>query len=296
MRVLLAGGSGLIGTALSRSLISSGHVVRLLVRREPQQKTEVRWNPEAGVIAPAVLSGVDAVICLSGAGIGDHRWTEEYKRTLVESRRQSVGTLATALAATPSGVRTFITASAVGYYGDTGEEVVDEFSPPGRGFLADLCVGWERAAAPAAEAGIRSVQLRTGLVLSPDGGLLGRLRPLVALGLGGRLGTGRQYQPWISMTDEIAAIRFALDDAGVSGPVNLTGPNPVTNSELVATLARLLHRPAVLPVPGFALKVVLGEFASDVLGGQRAVPTKLGAAGFSFAHETLEAALRSALT
>ena len=194
---------------------------------------------------------------------------------LRESRLQPVGTLAKALAAAPGGVRTFLTASAVGYYGDTGDQVVDEDTPAGKGFLADLCRDWEAAASPAADAGVRTAALRTGLVLSPTGGLLGRLRPLVKAGLGGRWGSGRQYSPWISLTDEIAAIRFVLEHDTVRGPVNLTGPAPVRNTELIATLAALLHRPSALPVPGFALKVVLGEFASDVLGGQRALPTKL---------------------
>jgi uncharacterized protein (TIGR01777 family) len=295
VKVLLAGGSGLIGTELSKSLISDGHVVRLLVRREPTQSAEVRWAPDRGELDPAALAGVDAVICLSGAGIGDHRWSDSYKKTLVESRRQTVGTLAAALAADPQSVQSFLSASAVGFYGDTGPHMVDENASAGQGFLADLCVDWEAAAAPAAVAGVRTVQLRTGLVLSAGGGLLGRLRPLVALGVGGRLGSGQQYQPCISMADEIGAIRFVLDNPELSGPVNLTGPTPVTNAELVSTLAKLLHRPAVLPVPGFALKIVLGEFASDVLGGQRAVPTKLLEAGFPFRHPTLVDGLRSAL-
>jgi hypothetical protein len=295
MRVLLAGGSGLIGTALSKSLISDGHVVRLLVRRAPRQKTEVQWHPERGELDPAAINGVDAVICLSGAGVGDHRWTEDYKRVLIESRHQSVGTLAAALATDPGAVRSFICASAVGYYGNTGDQVVDETVGPGSDFLAELCVQWEAATAPASEAGIRTANLRTGLVLSPTGGLLARLRPIVKAGIGGRLGNGRQFCPWISLTDEVRAIRFILDQESLSGPVNLSAPNPVRNAELVATLADLLHRPAIVSVPGFALRVVLGEFAADVLGGQRAVPSKLTEAGFAFTHETLVAGLRSAL-
>jgi uncharacterized protein (TIGR01777 family) len=295
VRVLLAGGSGVIGTALSRSLISDGHVVRLLVRREPRQNSEVQWHPERGELDRSALNGVDAVVCLSGAGVGDHRWSDEYKRVLVESRHQAVGTLAQLLTSDSGAVRVFVSASAVGYYGDAGDQVLDETVGAGSDFLAQLCVQWEAAAAPVADAGIRAAQLRTGLVLSPQGGLLARLRPIVKAGIGGRLGTGRQFCPWISLTDEVAAIRFILDHAPLSGPVNLTAPSPVRNSELVATLADLLRRPAVLPVPGFALRIVLGEFAADVLGGQRAVPSKLTEAGFTFRHETLVAGLRSAL-
>jgi len=295
VRVLLAGGSGLIGTALSKSLISDGHVVRLLVRRDPRTKSELRWYPERGELDPAALAGIDAVVCLSGAGVGEHRWTDSYKRTLIESRVQPVSTLATAIAAAPAGVRTFASASAVGYYGDTGDTMVDEAAAPGTGFLAQLCQQWEAAAAPAAAAGVRTTLLRTGLVLSPSGGLLDRLRPIVKAGIGGRLGTGRQFAPWISLTDEIAAIRHLLDRADVEGPVNLSGPEPVRNAELVAILAELLHRPAVLPVPAFALRLVLGEFAADVLEGQRAVPAKLLESGFQFAHPTLREALQSVL-
>jgi len=295
VRVLLAGGSGLIGTALSKSLISDGHVVRLLVRRDPRTKSELRWYPERGELDPAALAGIDAVVCLSGAGVGEHRWTDSYKRTLIESRVQPVSTLATAIAAAPAGVRTFASASAVGYYGDTGDTMVDEAAAPGTGFLAQLCQQWEAAAAPAAAAGVRTTLLRTGLVLSPSGGLLDRLRPIVKAGIGGRLGTGRQFAPWISLTDEIAAIRHLLDRADVEGPVNLSGPEPVRNAELVAILAELLHRPAVLPVPAFALRLVLGEFAADVLEGQRAVPAKLLESDFQFAHPTLREALQSVL-
>jgi hypothetical protein len=204
-----------------------------------------------------------------------------------------VGTLARALAG-DAAPRAFVVASAVGYYGDTGDREVDEDAPPGDSFLAQLCVRWEAAAAPAREAGVRVTQLRTGLVLTNDGGLLQRLVPIVKAGVGGKLGNGRQFMPWISLTDQVAAMRFLLEH-DVAGPVNLVGPAPVRNAEFTKTLGRVLHRPTVLPVPGFAARIALGEFAGDVLTGQRAVPSRLQAAGFEFAHRDLEVALRAEL-
>jgi uncharacterized protein (TIGR01777 family) len=294
MRVVLAGASGLIGKALQTSLRADGHGVTTLVRHAPDARDEVRWAPERREIRPDALSGADAVVCLSGAGIGDHRWTDSYKHVLRQSRLDSVGTLATAMAALDGGPRVLLSASAVGYYGDTGDRVVDESEPRGAGFLAELCEVWEAATEPADNAGIRVAHLRSGLVLSSDGGLLKRLKPIVSLGVAGRLGSGRQYMPWITLADEIAAIRFLLEH-DVSGPVNLTGPQPVRNAEFISTLAGLLHRPAVVPTPGFALRIVLGEFAQDTLSGQRAVPAQLTAAGFTHQHADLESALRWAL-
>jgi uncharacterized protein (TIGR01777 family) len=294
MQVVLSGASGLIGTALQASLRADGHRVITLVRRVPAGPDEARWAPERHEVDHDVLAGADAVACLSGAGVGAHRWTDSYKEVLRRSRLDSVGTLATAMADLDGGPRVLLSASAVGYYGDTGDRVVDESGPRGAGFLAELCEEWEAATRPAEDAGIRVAHLRTGLVLSGDGGLLKRLKLVVSLGVAGRLGSGRQFMPWISLADEIAAIRFVLEH-DVSGPVNLTGPDPVRNAELVATLARLLHRPAIVPTPGFALRIVLGEFAQDTLTGQRAVPAKLVAAGFTYEHADLESALKWAL-
>jgi uncharacterized protein len=274
-------------------LRADGHAVTTLVRRAPG-RDEARWAPDRREIDPDVLAGADAVVCLSGAGVGEHRWTDDYKAVLRHSRLDSVGTLATALAGLDGGPRVFLSASAIGYYGDTGERLVDESEPRGVGFLAELCQDWEAATRPAEDGGIRVAHLRTGLVLSGNGGLLKRLKPIVSLGVAGRLGGGRQYMPWISLADEIAAIQFLLEHE-VSGPVNLTGPDPVRNSELIATLAGLLHRPAVVPTPAFALRLVLGEFAQDTLTGQRAVPAKLLAAGFTHQHGDVESALRWAL-
>jgi len=293
MRIVVAGASGFLGAPLQAALREHGHDVVRLVRRDPSAPDERGWDPGDGRLDPAHLAGVDAAVCLSGAGVGDHRWTASYKRTILASRVASVGTLARAVVAV--GVPVLVCASGVGYYGDTGDAVVDESAPPGTGFLPDVCVQWEAAAAPAAQAGARVTHLRTGLVLSRSGGLLERVLPLARLGVAGRLGNGRQFMPWISLADEIGAMRFVIESQ-LSGPVNLVGPDPARNAEFMSVLGRIVHRPTVLPAPGFALRAVLGEFAGDVLGGQRALPAVLQAAGFEFRHPTLEGALRWAVT
>jgi uncharacterized protein len=293
MRVVLAGASGLIGRALRDALRADAHEVTVLVRRRPREG-EAQWAPDRRELDGSVLAGADAVVCLSGAGVGDHRWNDSYKAVLRQSRLDSVWTIATAMAALDDGPRVLVSASAVGYYGDTGDREVDETGPRGAGFLAELCEQWEAATLPAEGAGIRVAQVRTGLVLSGSGDLLKRLKWIVRLGAGGRLGSGRQFMPWISLADEIAAIRFMLEH-DLRGPVNLTGPDPVRNAEFIATLARLLHRPALVPTPAFALRIALGEFAHEVLTGQRAVPKKLLDAGFRHEHSDLESALRWAL-
>ena len=295
MTILLAGGSGLIGTELTRSLIADGHVVRRLVRRPTRRADEIEWHPERHDVPPSALAGVGAVVCLSGVGVGDHRWTRSYKRAIRSSRLDPVTTLARTIADADREHRpSLVCASAIGYYGDTGDRVVDESAPSGTGFLAELCSDWEAAAEPARQAGARVVHLRTGVVLSPHGGLLARLRPIVRMGVGGRLGTGRQFVAWISLADTVAAIAYLID-SDLDGPVNLTAPNPVRNSELVADLARLLKRPAVIPVPKFALRLVVGGLAGEALGGQRALPARLSAGQFEFRYPTLHEALRAAL-
>jgi uncharacterized protein (TIGR01777 family) len=293
MPIVLAGASGLIGGALRESLRRDGHDVKTLVRHATSKDGEDSWDPSSGLVDPDFLAGADAVVCLSGAGVGDHRWTDSYKQQIRRSRVDSVGTLARSLAEY-GGPRVLLAASAVGYYGDTGDTIVDEQSPAGDSFLSEVCRQWEAAADPARAAGVRVVHLRTGLVLAKDGGLLKRLGRFVKAGVGGKLGSGSQYMPWISLTDEVAAIRFLLEH-DVAGPVNLTGPAPVRNAEFTAVLGRVLHRPTILPVPGFAAKVALGEFAEDVLGGQRALPKRLLDAGFEFTHTDLESALRAEL-
>ncbi len=294
MRVVIAGSSGLLGTSLVPALRQGEHEVIRLVRRAPEAPDERGWDPARGHLDEGALNGADAVINLCGAGMGDKRWTAERKQELVSSRTQATTVLARAVA--EEGIPALLNASAVGYYGDTGDQQVTEDCGSGSGFLADLCRQWEGATAPAADGGARVVVLRTGLVLSPAGGLLGSLKPLFQLMLGGRLGSGRQYMPWISLDDEVSAIRFVLENPEVSGPVNLTGPVPVTNVEFTHALATALGRPAPWVVPGFALRTVLGEFADEAaLVGQRAIPAKLIDHGYPFQHPTLEAALAAAV-
>ncbi len=295
MRLLLAGASGLIGRALASACSADGDDVRLLVRHPPSSANETEWDPATGDLDPAVVDGIDAVVCLSGVGVAEKRWSDSFRVQIKASRTDSVGTLAKAIAASTDRPAVFVSASAIGYYGDTGTQPVDESTPSGTGFFPDVCRDWEAAAAPAAAAGVRTVQLRTGLVLARRGPVLARMVPLVKLGVGGRLGSGEQYWSWISLTDEIAAIRFALDHADVSGPVNLTAPNPVTNAEFTRILAGQLHRPAILPVPDFALKIVLDGFATEILTGQRVLPKQLLDHGFEFQFPDLPGALAAEL-
>ncbi|PTR32138.1 hypothetical protein C8K36_1011188 [Rhodococcus sp. OK519] len=295
MRIVVAGSSGLIGNELVTSLRGDGHEVTRLVRRQPTKADESQWDPGRGQIDDAVLRGVGAVINLCGAGIGDKRWSGAYKQALRDSRLTTTDVLAHAVA--EAGVPVLVNGSAVGFYGDTGDRIVDEQSPSGAGFLSALCRDWEAATTPASKAGARVVSLRTATVLSPTGGMLGKLRPLFSLGLGGRLGSGRQYLSWISLPDEVAAIEFALTHDDVSGPVDLCAPEPVTNAHFTSAMGRALHRPTPWIVPGFAVKALIGEFAEEaVLTGQRAVPKVLTDAGFQFRHRTVEDALSYAIT
>ncbi|MCD2196529.1 TIGR01777 family oxidoreductase [Actinomycetospora endophytica] len=294
MRVVISGSSGLIGTALVPHLRSAGHEVVRLVRRTPQAPDERGWDPPSGRTDAGALDGADAVINLSGAGIGDKRWTGARKQELRDSRLVPTDVLARAVAA--QGIPLMINGSAVGFYGDTGAVAVDESGPRGRGFLADLVRDWENATAPATEAGARVVTVRTGLVLSPAGGLLGIMRPIVKAGLGGRLGSGEQFWPWVSLDDEVGAITYALEHDSVVGPVNATGPSPVTCTEFTKTLASALHRPAPWVVPGFAMRAVLGEFADEgVLVSQRVLPGVLEREGYTFQHASVTAALSAVL-
>ncbi|GAA1345304.1 TIGR01777 family oxidoreductase [Saccharothrix algeriensis] len=292
MRVVVAGSSGFIGTSLVAALRAAGHEVVRLVRRRPTAPDERDWDPPAGRIAPGALAGADAVVNLCGAGVADKRWNHARKQVLLDSRTIPTEVLAAAVA--EHGVPVLVNASAVGYYGDTGDVVVDESAPSGAGFLAELCRRWEAATAPAGSQ--RVVRLRTGLVISPSGGLFGKVKPLFQGFLGGRLGDGRQYMPWISLDDVTAAIGHVLAHDEVRGPVNLTAPAPVTNAEFTRTLGRALHRPTPWVVPAFALRAVLGEIAGEgVLAGQRAVPKALERSGFRFLHPNLGAAVAAAL-
>lgn len=295
MRAVVAGSSGLIGTALVSLLRQAGHEVLRLVRRRPSAPDERQWDPPAATMDADALRGADAVVNLCGSQIADRRWSGEYKQAIRDSRIIPTEVLAAAVA--EYRVPVLVNASGVDYYGDTGDREIDEHAPPGSGFLAELCREWESATAAAAQAGARVVRIRTGLVLSPSGGLLGRLKPLFALGLGGRLGNGQQYMPWISLDDEVGAIRFVLEHDTVSGPVNLVGPEPVTNAEFTRTMGEVMHRPTLLVVPSFALRLVQGAELVDqlVLTGQRAVPGVLRRQGYRFQHPTLTAALAAAL-
>ncbi|MFE3560166.1 TIGR01777 family oxidoreductase [Streptomyces sp. NPDC059193] len=295
MRIAVTGSTGLIGSALVRSLRADGHEVVRFVRRPPAAGDEVRWDPARGYVDPAGLAGCAAVVHLAGAGVGDHRWTAAYKKEIRDSRVLGTAALARALAALDEPPAVLVSGSAVGYYGDTGDRVVDEDAPAGRGFLPSVCVEWEAAARPAREAGIRTAFARTGLVVARDGGAWGRLFPVFRAGIGGRLGDGRQYWPFISLHDEIAALRHIIDTPGLEGPVNLTAPEPLTNRQITAAMGRVLHRPALLPVPAAALRIVLGELSEDVLGSQRARPARLLESGFVFRHPGIEDAIRAAL-
>ncbi|MEU6037254.1 TIGR01777 family oxidoreductase [Actinomadura sp. NPDC047616] len=290
MKVAVTGASGMIGTALVRSLEADRHQVLRLVRREPAGPREVRWEP-GGTADIEALAGVDAVVHLAGAGIGDRRWSAAYKREIRESRVHGTRTVAEAVARLRP--RVLVCGTAIGFYGDTGDREVDETAPVGGGFLAGVVRDWEAAAAPAREAGVRVAFARTGVVLG-RGGLVGRMLPLFRLGLGGRLGDGRQWMSWISLDDEVAGLRFLLD-GDLEGPVNLTGPRPVTNAEFTRALARAVGRPAVLAVPKTALRLALGEFADEgALVSQRVLPRRLEEAGFVFEHADVTAALATA--
>lgn len=297
MKVVLAGASGFLGQAIATELAEHGHELTTLVRRPPEAGHEVEWHPERGELDPAAISGVDAVLSLSGAGIADKRWNTEYKRLLLDSRVAPTRTIANTIAGLASHVRpaALLSASAIGFYGERGDQPLPETAAPGDGFLAGLVQAWEDATAPAAAAGVRVALLRTGLVLSANGGLMARLIPLFKAGIGGKLASGMQYQSWITLADEIAAIRFVLE-SDISGPVNLVGPSPVRNAEFSRCLGEVLHRPAIFPTPAFGIRLVLGEFANEgVLASQRVIPEALTQHGYDFRHSDLKAALRWAV-
>ena len=319
MKVAITGSSGLIGTALTASLRADGHQVVRLVRRPPRAADEIRWDPQAADAGRPSLSGVDACVHLAGAGVGDHRWTAAYKAEIRSSRVLPTRALAAALAAASPRPATFLVASAIGWYGDTGGAAVTEDAPAGQAFLSRVVADWEAAAEPAREAGLRVAHLRSGLVLAAGGGMLGRLTLPARLGVLPRFGDGRQVMSWISLTDEVRAIRFLLDGAGGggaggvggagvggaggpgpearSGPFNLTAPNPVTDSELTAALLTALHRPdfSWLRVPAPLLKLGLGEMSAELLTSARVLPKRLLEAGFAFEYPTVSAALAAEL-
>ena len=285
-RIAITGASGLIGSALVGHLKSEGHTVQRLVRRATVAPDEIQWDPKTGFVDIEALRGVDAVIHLAGVGVGDKRWTKRYKSEILNSRL--LGTTAIANAVAEVKPQVFISASAIGWYGDSGNRAVVESDTVGNDFLAAVCREWEGAADLAGD--VRTVKLRTGLVLDPTGGALGRMLPLFRFGLGGKLGSGKQWWSWITLHDVVRAIIFALEHP-IAGPVNLTTPNPVTNQEFTAALARAMNRPALFPAPAIALKIALGGFSSEVLGSKKVMPNALSDAGFVWDYPHITSAL-----
>ena len=288
--IAIAGSSGLIGSALAAALRANDHSVLRIVRRTPANSEELHWNPESGEFDVDALTEVDAVVNLCGVNIGQHRWSGAFKQSLRDSRIAPTEVLSAAVA--DAGVETLVNASAVGYYGNTKDRVVDENDRAGKGFLAQLCEDWEAATLPAQYGGTRVVLARTGVVVAPSGGALRKMRPLFSFGLGARLGSGRQYMSWISLEDEVRALLFAISHPSLSGPVNMTGPAPVTNAEFTTAFGRAVNRPTPLTLPGFAVRAALGEFADEgLLIGPRAIPSALERDGFQFHHNTIGEAL-----
>ena len=296
MRIAVTGSTGLIGSALVPALRANGHEVLRLVRRDGSLAAdEVSWDPRAGRIDVARLRGIDAVVNLAGAGVGDARWTEDYKREIRDSRVLGTSLIAQAMAGLDPRPAALVAGSAIGFYGDTGDRAVDETSPVGSGFLAEVVQAWEESADPARQAGIRVTHARTGLVVAKEGGAWARMFPLFRWGLGGRMGDGRQYWSWISLRDEVSALTFLLTNADVVGPVNLTAPNPATNAEVTAAMGSVLGRPTLLPVPAFALRTALGEFSSEILSSARVLPHVLEQHGFTWQDRDIASAIRAAI-
>ncbi|MBL8774598.1 MAG: TIGR01777 family oxidoreductase [Acidimicrobiales bacterium] len=296
MDIAITGSTGLIGEALRTRLLADGHRVVRVVRHAPEGPDEIRWDPGAGRLAASDLDGLDAVVHLAGEGIAEKRWTPAQKDRILTSRTAGTTLLAERLAEAGDGPRVLISGSAIGWYGDRGDEVLTEASPIGDGFLADVCRQWEAAADPARAAGVRVAHIRTGIVLDPHGGVLAKQLPLFKVGLGGRIGSGRQYMSWIAIEDEVGAICHLLDHE-VEGPVNLTAPDPVTNRAFTEALGAALHRPTVVPVPGFGPKLLFGGELVDelLLASQRVLPERLTESGYAFSQPELGPALETLL-
>ena len=294
MRVAITGASGLIGSALVPHLRSEGHEVFRLVRRSATAPDEISWDQTAGTVDLAALQGTEGVIHLAGAGVGDHRWSDAYKKEILDSRVNGTNTIVRAMTQLDPKPRVLVSGSAIGWYGDTADREVEESTPAGAGFLADVVQAWESATEPAVEAGIRVVRARTGLVVAKGGGAWARMFPLFNLGVGGKLGSGKQYWSWISLRDEVNALTYCLTNESISGAVNLTGPTPHTNAEVTKIMGKVMGRPTLLPVPAIALNIALGEFSSEVLGSTRVLPRVLEASGFTWQDPTIEDAIRTA--
>ena len=295
MKLVITGSSGLIGSALVREAEKNKIEVVKLVRRTPKDKNEVQWDPNRAILDLEAIEKSTAIVHLAGAGVGDRRWTKKYKKEILNSRVKTTETLANAIVNLRIPPSVFVSGSAMGYYGDTGDVAVDENASLGEGFLSDVVFNWEYAAQRVRNNNIRVVHPRTGLVMSKRGGLLRKVLPLFRLGLGGKLGNGKQYWSYISLEDEIRAIFKLIDDVRLTGGVNLTNPNPVTNLEFAKALSSVVNKPAFFHVPAIALKIALGEFSVEVLGSSRVLPSKLKAAGFKFNHSDILSALNSAL-
>ena len=297
MIIAITGSTGLVGSALRAALEGDGHLVRPVVRRPPRAgANEIQWDPDRGTIDAAEFATVDAVVHLAGENIAGQRWTAAFKQKIIESRIRGTKLLCETLAKLDTKPADLVSASAIGFYGTRGDEVLDESAPAGSGFLAEVCQQWEAATHAARDADIRVVNLRIGFVLSKDGGGLAKMLPPFRLGLGGVIGSGKQYMSWIALDDLVRAIQFVLSAAGLSGPVNATAPNPVTNREFIKTLGKVLHRPTVFPMPAFAARLAFGEMADDmIVGGNRVVPRALENACFEFLYPELEGALRHVL-
>lgn len=296
MKIVITGSSGLIGSALVRDCEKKNFEVVKLVRRAPKQENESQWDPVKGIVDLNVLEKATAIVNLAGAGVGDRRWSKKYKKLILDSRVNSTETLANAIVNLKTPPSVFVSGSAIGFYGDTADVAVDENANLGEGFLSDVVFNWEYAAQRVRSNNIRVVHPRTGLVMSKRGGLLKKILPLFKLGLGGKLGNGKQYWSYISLEDEIRAIHHVIDDVRLTGGVNFTNPNPVTNAEFTKSLSSVVNRPAFLNVPSLALKIALGEFSIEALGSSRILPSKLKAAGFKFNQPDILSTLNSAIT
>lgn len=296
MKILISGSHGLVGTALIKSLEPEGHEIFRLVRHAPNSRSEIEWSPDRYSIALARIEGFDAVVHLAGESIAEGRWSEEKKKRIRESRVKGTKLLADALANLSSPPRTLISASAIGYYGDRGDEVLTEASRPGDDFLSEVCVEWEKATALATEKGIRVVNTRFGIILDAKGGALAKMLTPFRMGIGGRIGSGKQWMSWIALDDVVGGIKFALTNETLSGPVNFVAPNAVTNSEFTKTLGKVLSRPTLFPIPAFGVRLVFGEMADALLlSSQKVEPTKLHTAVYQFQYSNLDDALRRAI-
>ena len=294
MRILISGSHGLVGEALIKALETGGHEIYRLVRHAPNSEHEIEWSPDRYSIAISRIEGFDAVYHLAGESIASGRWDDEKKKKIRESRTKGTKLLSDALANLAQPPKTLISASAIGYYGDRGDELLTETSPPGKDFLADVCVEWEKATDHAKVKGVRVVNTRFGIILDKEGGALAKMLPPFRMGIGGRIGDGKQWMSWIALDDVIGALQFALTNDGLSGPVNFVAPNPVTNAEFTKALGRALSRPTFFPIPAFGVRLAFGEMADALLlSSQRVRPSRLADSNYQFSYSTLESALRS---